>query len=190
MKKVYLCYFCTFLIITFLVSGCTNLMNAPFGQEDDEGGKMEKHLFDRFQNTNGSQIDAVFEEIIKDIMNHDADSLKCMFSQRVVAQSDNIDQKIKKLIDFIDGDFVSYQRYGPGTYTSKDGNTYRKEIEASFDLETTTSFYKISLKICEVDTNNSENVGICSLFIVRSQKTDSSVFWGNDDTKIGIIIVE
>ena len=86
------------------------------------------------------------------------------------------------------GDIISYQRYGPGTYTSKSGDIFRKEIEASFNLETTVGFYKIALRMCVVDTADNDNVGLCYLYITETEKDDSAVYWGDDDCELGIII--
>lgn len=189
-----------FIIMLFLfvlvISGCSRGADIQFPDNGDFSNveeQLEKQLFNRFvfnrfDNTSGSKIDGVFEVLTGAVVRKDAEAIRDMFSNRVVLESGDMDRTVQELLELVDGEVITYHRYGPGTYTSKDGDKFRKEIEASFDLETTEGFYKVALKICVIDTVDPDNVGICSLYITGAEKTDTSVYWGEDPLKQGIFI--
>ena len=146
-------------------------------------------LFNRSDMTNAQQADYIFEKIICAIEADDTLALRELFSTSTVNNIDSFDEDIKTLVDFFEGKMVSYKRYGPGSNESKEGTFRTKDVFASFDVTTDSAQYRIAIRFCAVDSQNAENIGVYSLYIIKAENSDTEVaYWGNDVWNPGINI--
>lgn len=150
----------------------------------------EQHnILDRFANTDGERADLLFEELIKALEGNNNEALTQWFSVSVRNKAENFDESIHALLTFYDGSKVSYRRFGPSTRASREGSMERKELEASYDITTTTDVYRIAIKFCTVDTETPDNIGVTSLYITKAENSDMNfTYWGKSEMDIGIHI--
>lgn len=150
---------------------------------------MEEDIFNRFYDNDGEQTDLLFEQIIQSLENHDVSNLKNLFSVWACNTADNLDEDINDLLEFYNGEMVSFKRYGPGSHAVKEGNSKRKEIFASYDVTTTEAKYRIAFRFCTVDSDNSDTIGLYSFYIIEAENSDRNfAYWGNDEWIVGINI--
>lgn len=171
-----------------LTTNITPIATSPYDVVESIPGE-ESDMFNRRYNTNGEQADDVFEQIIDAIEGDDTSALRELFSISTVAAIDNFDEDINALIDFYEGEMISYKRYGPGSHASKEGTSYTKDVFASFDVTTNLAKYRLAIRFCTIDSENSENLGVHSLYIIKAENSDMDfAYWGNDIWNIGINI--
>lgn len=144
----------------------------------------------RYLDTGSDLAEQTLEQLIQAVEAKDAAAVKAMFAPAVIDNTDNLDQQVSDLLDFCTGELTDYQRYGPSTHMSRCATARTKYVQASFDLTTTAGEYRIALRICVIDSENPENVGITALHIIRRENSDPThAYWGtNLDQTMGIFI--
>ena len=171
------------------VSGTGETSAEP---ETEETVDWDRELFNRFYDTNSEQADEVFQTIISAIESQDTDTMKALFSDYALGAADDLDGQITALLEFYEGEMTAFERFGPGTRTSKNDGEYYKVIRASYDVTTTAGYYRMAIKFCTVDTANPENVGLCSVYFIKAEDSDLNfAYWGGvcDEAIPGITIV-
>ena len=150
---------------------------------------LEDDGVNRLYNTDNKQADQLFEQIIETLENSDASLLKELFSPNATISAQNIDEEIKALLDFYDGQMTEYQRYGPASYASKNGSAIVKELIVSYDVTTTIGMYRIAFKFCTHDSLTPANIGLLSIYIIKAEDSDMNfAYWGGDKWNPGITI--
>ena len=139
MRKVYL----TLLIILVLLltscsSGDSNMVRDLFRKNEREAANER------------------FEELVKAIQNQDSDSLKLLFSEKSLKESQNAEEDIQALLDYFQG---GMNADGTGRYW--------KCLYATYDVETTQDQYRFAMEFMLQDTADADNVGIRSLYVIR-----------------------
>ena len=109
------------------------------------------------------------EQIIKYFIDHDMDSLKNMFSDRVKKVHD-LDREISKAFDYIGGEIISYDDpHGTESYKeSREGQGYTKRYLGGDikDIETSTGkIYLISFSSIDIFQQDESMVGISSISV-------------------------
>lgn len=187
-------YSVLFFALCICLSSCSLIDKfAPTSSQEqsvyDEVFTEKYDIFSRFYNTDGERADQLFEEIIKALEEDNAEALKEWFSVSTCNAEEDFDESIHALLTFYDGSKVSYRRFGPGSSAAREGSTERKEIEASYDITTTTAVYRMVIKFCTVDTENPDNIGVTSLYITKAENSDMNfAYWGSGEMNIGIHI--
>lgn len=124
-------------------------------------------------NDNDQQIAATrLENVLEAIKNKDKDDLKAMFSEKAIAQAENIDQSITDLFNYYQGDFVSYYDWLPGAeqVINGDGSGRNwKRLDSTYDVKTSSGEYRIAIYEFVQDTLGKDNVGVWSLYIIRME---------------------
>ena len=136
-------------------------------------------------------IDNKMKQFVKALENQDKDTLKSMFSKRVLDEVEDFDEKLDLLSVFIGEEDLSWNRTGgPGTEEGiNDDGTGRiwKEIFATYDIETSERSFHASIKICSKD-KSSDAIGIISFCIIRAEDwIEEYNYWGDLDVP-GIVI--
>lgn len=154
MRKVYLSLLIILvLLLTSCSSGDSNMVRDLFRKNEREAANER------------------FEELVKAIQNQDSDSLKLLFSEKSLKESQNAEEDIQALLDYFQGEMLSYNDWGgPGARggMNADGTgRYWKCLYATYDVETTQDQYRFAMEFMLQDTADADNVGIRSLYVIR-----------------------
>lgn len=109
-----------------------------------------------------------FEKLIDAIQTQDINTLKSLFSKNALKEAENLDESIRHLFDYLQGELVSYNNWGgPGVKAEMEYGDYQEVYDATYDFETAQDKYRLWMEIITVDTTDADNVGIRSLYIIR-----------------------
>lgn len=169
-----------FLIpLTFLLSSCAVSGNVEAQQEE-----WKKEMFNRHYYTDDQQVTVILEEMIEIIETQDHAAMKALFANSVVAVAGDLKSDVVALFDAYKGEMVSFQLYGPVTSGSKNGGKYTKIIDAIYDVTTTEGVFRIAFRVYTIDSHTSDNLGIHSLYLVKTEDSTIKI----DDWNTGINI--
>jgi len=148
------------------------------------------NIFNRFVDNDEQIANKKFEQIFEAINNKDIDALRGMFSKTTLNETDNIDEDINSLYDFIEGNVVTWNRIaGPTTFDTFDYGEKIKDMQTSYEIETSEGKYSFAIQDFIVDTANPDNVGIYSMYIINTKDIDEQfAYWGDGEWTIGINI--
>ncbi len=167
MKKVLV--FATLLMLTFMLFACSgNKANTS----DGIGSLLS------YKKTDAEIADATFEKLVSAIQSKNTTNIVDLFSAAAKTEAD-VEQEATQLIDFIQGDIVSFSSAGEsgvGTDSEVLEGKAKKEIHSAFRLETTEAKYYIAVKECVENEFDNNSVGVLSIYIIESK------YWsgGND----------
>lgn len=134
--------------------------------------------------------DCIIEKVFAAIKAEDEEALKELFSENTVTADPDFDEKIHQLIEFIDGELVSYDDWGGGSENGgfNEDRTWRwKEI--SYNVVTTKETYCFAIKEYTIDSVDPDNLGINSLYVIKSADNPhypEYAYWGDGDFMQGI----
>jgi len=115
--------------------------------------------------------------------------LRELFATSTINTVGSFDEDIDALLDFYEGEMISHKQHGPGSHAIKDVAYQRKEVFASYDISTNLEEYRLAIRFCTVDSENPENLGIYSLYIIKAEDSNMDyAYWGNDVWNLGINI--
>ena len=124
---------------------------------------------DSFDNDQEFAI-SLIDKVLETIQNKDSDSLKSLFSKNAISESKNFAQSVTDLFDFYEGDFISYNDWGgPEVFTEREDGQIIKQMNSTYDVETSKEKYRIAIQNVVDDTTNSDNVGIRSFYIIKAE---------------------
>ena len=124
---------------------------------------------DSFDNDQEFAI-SLIDKVLETIQNKDCDSLKSLFSKNAISESKNFAQSVTDLFDFYEGDFISYNDWGgPEVFTEREDGQIIKQMNSTYDVETSKEKYRIAIQNVVDDTTNSDNVGIRSFYIINAE---------------------
>ena len=113
--------------------------------------------------------------------NHD--KIKALFAPKKIADIDDFDKDIDKLLNYYRGEYLSYGKGGPITTTDKHNGNIEKEFNMSFDVTTTEDAYRFHLIWYVEFTADRGNVGIWSLSIIKfDDDVSPETSYGGDGT--------
>jgi hypothetical protein len=119
-----------------------------------------------------------FKQILEAIKNEDADSLKMMFSKKVLEESKQIDNDINYLFSIFQGEVVSWEQKGVSSSQNRNYGEITKETRCFFNVDTTSQKYIVYIIEYTEDTVNPENVGLYTLRIIKAEdKETQSGYW-------------
>jgi hypothetical protein len=131
-----------------------------------------------------------FEQVIKNIIDKDKDSLKAMFSAKALTESDDFDEKIEYIFGFFQGKIEANERRGGSFYDSVEkGKVIKKEYYSWYRVETDKHNYFFIIIEYPIDVVNPDNVGLYTLRVIKSDE-DSIHFSWEEVKKAGIYILE
>ena len=180
------------ILLAVSVSACGKADDSGEGKSETAATdvqKWEKDLFVRCFLPEADIADEFLKIMVGLVETEDSASLRDLFSENTVASCENMDDSIVELVDFWQGDMVSCERYGPMSHTEKEGEAYYKEICASYDVVTSSGSYRLAFKLCIVDTEVPENLGLHSVYIIKAEDSDMQfAYWGGGIWNDGIVI--
>ena len=147
--------------------------------------------FGRFlYNNNDHEVaNSKFEEVLSAIQNKDKEHLKSLFAKNALLKVENFDDCAEKLFDYYDGNYTSYDDWGAilSSGEIKYGNKIT-ELCPTYDIITDKGNYRATMKLISVDTNDSDNVGVWSIYFIKSENDDdlSRAYWGDTKNTPGI----
>ena len=125
-----------------------------------------------------------FEKIIDAIQTQDINTLKSLFSKNALKEAENLDESIRDLFDYFQGELISYNDWGgPGVTAEMEYGDYQKIYDSTYDFETTQDKYRLAMEIITADTTDTGNVGIRSLYIIRFEDDTRTDFAYRGDRK-------
>lgn len=168
MEKKLIIIFITNLLIVFLLAGCT------------------------LSNDDQSVARASFEEFMYNVNNNDSEAIRKMFSKNAADSVEDLDKKIIELIEFSKGEIISYDDWGgPAAYESVENDRKTQEITSTFDITTSKGKFRMAIKEVIKDTTNTENIGIVSIYVTSTEKTDEDfAYWGDGKWTHGITLYD
>lgn len=170
------------ILIASLFSSCNggNMFKKYINVE-----KLELFLDDR------KQAKSRLDELINAIVNEDRNKIKSMFADSVAAKVEDFDAEIDCLIDYYQGNMLSYDDWGgPDGDITWDNGSKVEFMYSSFDIKTDKDDFRLAVTDCVRDSDNPQNVGLHSLYIIRKDDdTDPDFAYGNfDEPVLGINI--
>lgn len=127
--------------------------------------------------SDGKRADTQLENIIEAIKNNDKNSLKTKFSESALKDSIDFDEKFDCLVDFIEGEIIMWEGLGSTVSDSISDGIKKKEVRSYYYVITNKQKYFFLLHDHPVDTENTENVGLYMLLVIKVE--DEEYFWDN-----------
>lgn len=143
MKKSFLCF--TLCLLIFILTGCVNL----YYMSEEE------------------MADSNVLQLIEYLENEDSEGVKSLFAPNILNQIDDIDTMINELILYYNGDFESMDNTGLTTKSKKTDGVKTKYLSTSTDVTTTDNVYRIAMNWYVEDSDDENNLGIWSLYIIK-----------------------
>ena len=144
---------------------------------------------DRLNELNSSSdekiADTYFQKIIKSLENKDKEEIKKIFSPQVLKDATNIDLDIDYIMNLYNGKIKS-KKFSYGESDKTDYGKREKELKALYTVETDQDTYIVFFIDKIKDTENSDNVGIYMLQIIKKSDEDNEFDWGNKIRCAGI----
>ena len=135
--------------------------------------------------------DNTFNDIITAVKSKDDSKIVDMFSDTVKSEND-LSQPALKFIEYIKGDIVSFSSASEAGVAAEYETNYgkaRKEIQASFCINTTESSYYVSIKECTNNEFDARKIGVMSIYIIESSNwTEDCIYRGDGKWTPGINI--
>jgi len=150
-------YFLCFLLVGILFLSSCSLVRGRTGIFDDSATK----------------IDAKIEQILETIKNNDKKALKSLFSKQVLDETEDFDERLDYLFEFIQGEIESWKRTGGpvGNEIINDGHK-TKNVCAWYNVNTDVEKYIFLIRECTTDTDNPDNVGLYMLNTIKAENKD------------------
>ena len=155
MKKVITVLF--FVLCLFMLTSCTK-------------GNNKTEMLNESENV---QEISRFDEILNFIENKDNESMKAIFSQTACEEDEDLDNEIKYLFDFFQGEVISYIDSGAGESETIEEGIKTKTIRSFYEVETDVESYLVFLIEITEDTSNLENLGVYSLRVIKAVDEDT-----------------
>ena len=146
-----------------------------------------------FFDNDGEIANKKFDKILDAIQNRNAGDLKKLFSNKSINETNDFDSSMDALFKFFKGKVTSYNDWsGPQVSQGKnDDGTGRnwKSLQSTYDVKTNEGQYRFAIKEYTLDTAVPDNIGICSLYIIKFEDSDQKLaYWGDGKWRSGIVI--
>ena len=140
--KIYICIFwCSLVMVIF--TGCLNL-------------KSDEQI-----------VDEKFMELVSFLQDKNHDSIKSLFAPNITLSLDDFDNSINELTTYYSGVYESLDKYGLITEQIRDFGFEQKWFKMSYDVTTSIDTFRIAMSWYVIDTNDTKNIGIWSLYIIK-----------------------
>ncbi len=131
------------------------------------------------------------EKVLNTIESKNYEQLESLFANNCLSEIESFDLSAEELFDYFDAEVISYDDWGGGEVdTIKEDDSIVKTFWSTLDVKTNKETYRIMMKYITQDTNDTDNIGLHSLYIIRA-KDDfdiSFAYWGDGNDTLGINI--
>lgn len=111
----------------------------------------------------------IVESIMDAIETDDKETLSKLFAQNVIDITPNFDEKLTRLMEYMDGAMVSYEgNSGEGSGVIGEEQTCLWE-RFMYDIVTTEQCYRMTIEVWSMDSTDPKNVGIHSLSVIGAE---------------------
>ena len=159
MKKIVILIMC----ICFLLTSCSG-SNAVIDKE--------LSFWDYIFRSDDYLCCTVLKDIVRSIETKDKDLLLSLFSENTKSECPDLERQAEALLNYCSGKMISFGEFrghpSEHSYFHGDGN-YEKELDPSYDINTTDGSYRISFFYKHVDTIDRGNEGILSLYVIKAE---------------------
>ena len=129
------------------------------------------------------------EEILNVIQPGKEKELKALFSADIAM---NLNEGVEELMNYYKGSYQNFERVGgPNVSDSFSYGKGKKTINTSFLVSTNIEQYCVYFKWCIEDDFDKQNIGVRSLYIIRSLDNphfQKFVYWGDGSGSEGIYV--
>ena len=137
--------------------------------------------FGKFYNDN-ELVNSKLEELLTAIQNKDREKIKSLFAKNILSKVEDFETSMKKLFDYYEGDYVSYDDCGgPLTDEAIVNGDKVKIIKPSYEIETSKRSYRMTFELRTDDTKDSNNIGLWSIDIIKTEDDVdlTYAYWGD-----------
>lgn len=114
----------------------------------------------------------IIESIMDAIETEDKETLGKLFAQNAIDITPDFDEKLTRLMEYMDGAMVSYEGYsGEGSGVIGEEQTCLWE-RFMYDIVTTEQSYRMTIEVWSMDSTDPKNEGIHSLSVIRAEDDD------------------
>ena len=194
-RYIYLLCILSALFLSACQSSGSAIPDSTDGNQNEESivdTQEWKYQFADIYGITDAEIADQYLEIVTDLLESgNSPAIKALFSDSTLTLVNSIDNQIDELMHFYQGEMVSYERFGPISSYSKDGDHFSVIIRGSYDIKTTEGSYRISFKANLKDTDVPAEIGLHSLYIIKAEDSNMEyAYWCSEDAIPGIIIEE
>ena len=121
------------------------------------------------------------EMLIEHIENRDKEKIMAMFSKHALSLALNFDESIEYLFSTYEGNAQIIEIDGGIIVSeSKEYGKVNKDVKSWYNIKTSENDYSFFFIDCIKDTTNSDNIGLYSLRVVKSEdKEKYFTYWQN-----------
>lgn len=124
-------------------------------------------------NNNEKIADDCLEKVIKYINEKDSEGLKALFLNKAIENSENFNNGLNELFEFVGEDIISHSKSDGLTVRElNDFGEKAKEVSSYYYVNTSNQTYFILLRDYPIDEKNSNNKGLYTLLIVRKENEE------------------
>lgn len=175
------------LVVLLSFSSCSTETNEKVGDLINAAFKAFDYKTER------DIVNEVFEEFLIGLHNRDEDLIRSLYSKNVLEETDNLDESFTELWDFFQGDILSYDDFN--CWMGSDGNyDHGKkwiDLHAYYTVYTSVRTYFIAFSTRKIDTFDSDNERLRSLYITSDETWDDEKpgsYQGDGNWTLGLII--
>lgn len=139
-----------------------------------------------FVNNDSETAEKLFQLFIEAIDSGNKEKIKSLFAVNAIENIDNFDNALNLLVSFYNGDLIEHVRKSFATFSNKNDGYNQKYYNMYYTCETEVDMYDIVLLWYTQDTKDSSNLGIWSLYIVKSSEATDD-FWYDWEDGINIV---
>lgn len=158
------------LLVSIIFSSCKS-GDSGFGK-----------FYNDFYKANEKEVaNAKLEELLNAIQNKDQERLRSLFAKNALSKAKDFDMNMEKLLDYYEGDYISYDDWGGPLTEEETIDAWIKTIKPSYDIKTSKRSYRVAFELRTVDTGDSDNIGLWSIDIIKAENDNdlTYAYWGD-----------
>ncbi|MBR6052125.1 MAG: DUF5104 domain-containing protein [Clostridia bacterium] len=152
MKKT-IALICLLLAAVFVVSSCSH----------------------RLIDTDSPKQDDFMSFFLDTIEKEDKEGFKALFSEKVIEESEDFDSDVNLFFEYYEKGLISKKEFGSGTRKTISKGKKLLEYDFSFDITTESGIFRFSILYNQINTFESNNVGITSLYVYKYNEEDDNI---------------
>lgn len=131
-----------------------------------------------------SLADKKMDEVLTAIQDRNSKSLLALFSKNAIENTEEALDVFDGLFTYFQGDFVSYDNWsGPSVEATQEDGQRRTELYATYDIDMKICKYRVAFLYIAEDTENPQNIGIWSMYIINWADDTNTQFAYRGDGK-------
>ena len=119
----------------------------------------------------------VLEKILKSVETKDTELLLSLFSENSKADCPELDEQVEILFNYLSGQLISLGKFIglPNTFsTYTEGELVKESHIPTYDINTTDGSYRLTFEQVEIDSNDTGNEGLVSLYVIRAEDDEDT----------------